>query len=216
MVQNSSARPPCWFCGNELDPATIERQGHLVPRRTTDGGPLWLIPCPACETPNGAERNAGGDFLLVPCVDPGIPGWVASLFDGPRTILRAHALTWWQKNEGRRRAFHSARPRPRPVDEPAGGESTPPRPRIEPETPPSPGPSPGVAVLLEHYRTLGLSLTATREEIVAAFRKQGARCHPDKVAHLDEEFQRLADRKFREIREAYEAILAEVGESGPS
>jgi DnaJ-domain-containing protein 1 len=92
----------------------------------------------------------------------------------------------------------------------------PPEARPEPEPPPPGRPGPAVAVLIEHYRTLGLSLTATRDEIAAAFRKLSVRCHPDKVAHLDEDFQRLAERKFRELRTAYESILAEIGESDAS
>jgi DnaJ-class molecular chaperone len=51
---------------------------------------------------------------------------------------------------------------------------------------------------------------ATREEIEAAFRRASRRCHPDLVAHLDEEFQRLAHEKFLRLKRAQE-ILAPPG-----
>ena len=70
------------------------------------------------------------------------------------------------------------------------------------------GPDGQAARLLEHYRRLDVPLTATEAEVMSAYRQLSQRCHPDKVAHLDEEFQKLADRKFRELREAFEAIVA--------
>jgi curved DNA-binding protein CbpA len=59
---------------------------------------------------------------------------------------------------------------------------------------------------------LGVRPTARREEIDAAFRTKALQCHPDKVAHLDPEFRALAERKFKELVAAYEAL---VGEPGP-
>ena len=35
--------------------------------------------------------------------------------------------------------------------------------------------------------------------------------HPDKVSHLGEEFQLLAEKKFKAINEAYEKIRIERG-----
>ena len=204
--------PVCWFCGKEIEDARIEAEGHLVPRKTSNGGPLWLVPCPRCETENGAERNAAGEFLLLPSVDPGISGWVAALFDGPRTALRARARVWWRENDERRRRFHAARSTPRrpstrdrPArEEPAREEPAEGPPPAE-EPPPAPPPS-DVASLLDHYRTLGLPLTATADDLATAFRSLSRKCHPDKVAHLDEEFQQLAERKFRRLRRAYELL----------
>jgi DnaJ like chaperone protein len=65
--------------------------------------------------------------------------------------------------------------------------------------------------MLAAYELLGIPLGATREEITRAYRKLSQRCHPDKVAHLDEEFQQLAERKFRRLHEAYVAILDDLG-----
>jgi curved DNA-binding protein CbpA len=35
------------------------------------------------------------------------------------------------------------------------------------------------------------------------------KCHPDRVADLDEEIRRTAERRFREIREAYERLVGD-------
>lgn len=53
---------------------------------------------------------------------------------------------------------------------------------------------------------LGVAPGASQEEIRAAYRREAARYHPDKVAHLGEEFREMAERRFREIQAAYEAL----------
>ncbi len=40
-----------------------------------------------------------------------------------------------------------------------------------------------------------------------SYRELSKRCHPDRVADLDEEIRKVAERRFREIRRAYERIL---------
>ena len=56
------------------------------------------------------------------------------------------------------------------------------------------------------YEILGVSPSASVEEIRHAYRLQAGRYHPDKVAHLGEEFQQLAHRKFQDIQWAYEEL----------
>jgi preprotein translocase subunit Sec63 len=51
--------------------------------------------------------------------------------------------------------------------------------------------------------TLGFNGPATKEEIKAAYHRQLAKYHPDKVHHLGSEFQKIADQKTREIVTAY-------------
>ncbi len=53
------------------------------------------------------------------------------------------------------------------------------------------------------YRVLGLAPGASAEEIRQAYRELAAKYHPDKVQHLGEEFQRLAEQRFKEIQAAY-------------
>ena len=53
------------------------------------------------------------------------------------------------------------------------------------------------------HEILGVSPEATQEEIRAAYICLAKQYHPDKVAHLGKEFQELADKKFKEIQQAY-------------
>jgi DnaJ like chaperone protein len=53
------------------------------------------------------------------------------------------------------------------------------------------------------YAILGVARGASAEEIATAYREQMRRYHPDRVAHLGEELQRLAHRKTLDIQRAY-------------
>lgn len=54
------------------------------------------------------------------------------------------------------------------------------------------------------HDVLGVSPTASREEIVGAYRSLISQYHPDKVATLGEEFRELAERRAKEINAAYD------------
>ena len=56
------------------------------------------------------------------------------------------------------------------------------------------------------YQVLGLDRGAGQDEVRAAYRRLAAQYHPDKVAHLGEEFQRLAELKFKAIQAAYDQL----------
>ncbi len=47
---------------------------------------------------------------------------------------------------------------------------------------------------------------ADQTEIRQAYRRLAAQYHPDKVAHLGEDLRRLAEKKFKAIQAAYEAL----------
>lgn len=53
-------------------------------------------------------------------------------------------------------------------------------------------------------KILDLRGSVTRDDIKDRYRKLVARYHPDKVQHLGEEFQRLAEERMKEINEAYD------------
>jgi hypothetical protein len=58
------------------------------------------------------------------------------------------------------------------------------------------------------YTVLGVEKNASREEIKKAYRKLAGKYHPDRVNHLGEEFKVLAERRFKEIQEAYQDLMA--------
>ncbi len=59
------------------------------------------------------------------------------------------------------------------------------------------------------YRVLEITQDATDEEIKKAYRQMAVKFHPDKVAHLGEEFQKAAHEKFRKVNDAYESLKKE-------
>lgn len=55
-------------------------------------------------------------------------------------------------------------------------------------------------------RILGIPTNASISEIETGYRKQMALYHPDKVAHLGVELQRIAEKRTVEIHNAYEVL----------
>jgi len=56
------------------------------------------------------------------------------------------------------------------------------------------------------YTVLGVPPQATQKEIKTAYRQLANKYHPDKVQHLGEEFQKLAENRFKEIEAAYREL----------
>ncbi len=61
------------------------------------------------------------------------------------------------------------------------------------------------------YKILGVSASATEEEIKKAYREMAKKYHPDKVSHLGEDVKKAAEEKFMKVNETYETIKKERG-----
>jgi hypothetical protein len=62
---------------------------------------------------------------------------------------------------------------------------------------------------MDPYTLLDVSPSASAEEIKAAYKRAVGRYHPDKVAHLGQEFQELAHKKLLAIQQAYEILQSQ-------
>ncbi len=97
---------------------------------------------------------------------------------------------------GARRAAPRAPPPPPPPPPPE--DVTPPHgTRLPPAEPPAPPPK------RDAWAVLGIAPGTPKDEARRAFRTLVAQYHPDKVAHLAPEFHELAERRTREILEAW-------------
>lgn len=61
------------------------------------------------------------------------------------------------------------------------------------------------------YRVLEVSPNASDDEVRRAYRRMSMKHHPDKVAHLGAEFQKVATEKFQRVNAAYAAIKKSRG-----
>ena len=61
------------------------------------------------------------------------------------------------------------------------------------------------------YKVLEIEVNASDEEGKKAYRRLARKYHPDKVAHLGEEVQEAAKRKFQGLNESYERIKKSRG-----
>ncbi len=67
------------------------------------------------------------------------------------------------------------------------------------------------ASLRNAYKTLGISETATDDEVKKAYRKLSLENHPDMVSGKGNEYTEYATKRFTEIQNAYELIKKERG-----
>jgi len=61
------------------------------------------------------------------------------------------------------------------------------------------------------YKILETTPDVTDDEVKKAYRKMAAKFHPDKVHHLGNEFQKMAEEKFKSVNDAYQQIKKERG-----
>jgi len=57
------------------------------------------------------------------------------------------------------------------------------------------------------YKVLGIERGASPEAVKKAYRELAGKYHPDKFAHLGDDFQKTAEKRFKEIQEAYRTLM---------
>eukprot|EP00262_Sarcandra_glabra_P017291 TRINITY_DN5872_c0_g1_i1.p1 TRINITY_DN5872_c0_g1~~TRINITY_DN5872_c0_g1_i1.p1 ORF type:complete len:175 (-),score=19.52 TRINITY_DN5872_c0_g1_i1:249-773(-) len=60
---------------------------------------------------------------------------------------------------------------------------------------------------MDHYKVLGLSRNASKEELKEAFRKLALKFHPDKHSQSSRDVQEGASHRFKQVSEAYEVLI---------
>ncbi len=174
----------CPRCSRPYTSSEVAGVGILRPRRAAAGGPLVEFLCPGCHKklrliPHGEGRYA----------PPGKPP--------PRHVPPEERRPPWVTGE--------------PAD--ANRVHEVPEPELPPRDPASsPSDETDAAEgdermsIAEALEVLGIGATADEAAIDQAFRERSLTCHPDKVAHLDDEFQALAEQKFKRLRAAYDRL----------
>lgn len=76
-----------------------------------------------------------------------------------------------------------------------------------PKAPPPPPP----AAPTDPYATLGVTSSASDDEVEQAYRRRMSEYHPDRVANAAKEIRELADLRAREVNGAYEQIKRQRG-----
>lgn len=76
-------------------------------------------------------------------------------------------------------------------------------------TPKAPPPPP--AAPTDPYATLGVTSSASDDEVEQAYRRRMSEYHPDRVANAAKEIRELADLRAREVNGAYEQIKRQRG-----
>ena len=62
-----------------------------------------------------------------------------------------------------------------------------------------------------NYKILEIERSASDSDVKKAYRKIANKYHPDKVAHLGNEMQKLAEEKFKAVNDAYQQIKKDRG-----
>lgn len=186
----------CLFCGKAFSKKDLQDRGFIRSRKESEGGPYFLYKCTHCREEMHCYRGEGG-WTLSPREDAWSP------FEFFRRILEGYSpLRPGGEKAGARdqKARRGARPsssrekeegaRPRKEKPPLSRKDAPDR-------------------WHAFYQILGIDSSASREDVVTAFRTLSKKVHPDRFASYDKEFQRLANRKFIELKEAYDTLLKE-------
>ena len=202
----------CWFCSQAVSAARAEVEAVIEARSAEHGGPFRTMTCPACRTRCGALRNRRGAWLLYPLEGAAEPTLIDRIV--PRTS-RAHlqrSRAWWLRNAAHVERFRHVAPvvAPRAATSRDVG-APPPKPHGARRRAAAARPSRAKPAAPSGPRTiLGVGPEADLADVKRAWRAAVKRWHPDRIPTTDPVVVGEAVRRFKELRAAYEALVAEL------
>lgn len=195
----------CWSCGARIAPKEAEAESVIQARAARDGGPFRTFSCPSCRIRCGALRNRRGAWLLYPLEGGDEPTLLDRLVPRTSRAQLAKARRWWLENGLRVERF-----RREPADAMADEEPVRPPPRAErPRAAARPAAAPRAT---GPRAVLGVAADATLADIRRAWRAAARRWHPDRIPTTDVVVLAEAQRRFLEMRAAYDALVAELSD----
>ena len=199
----------CWSCRNAFSAAAVRKDGIIQSRKERHGGPFYSYECPKCKSENKCEPTCKGHFFASSPYRPSLADWLLEKL-GPAFLaddfLRISA--WFEREEDRRQflferdgdfRYSSWREKIRLFNVRRKKKKARESYSFQPEKTPPSIPSP--------YKILGVSPGASNTEIKKAFHRLIRKYHPDKAHHLGREKVKLAEKRFKELLEAYEKLV---------
>lgn len=200
--------PPtgCWSCGARIAARVAEAESVIQARSAAEGGPFRTLPCPACRTQCGALRNRRGAWMLYPLEGGEEPTLLDRIVPRTSRAQLEKARRWWLANGAAVERFRREPPgETREDDGPPRRRPQASRPRAAPRPAAKPRAGGPRAVL-------GVAADASLADVRRAWRAAARRWHPDRIPTTDVVVIAEAERRFLEMRAAYDALVAELSD----
>lgn len=194
----------CLFCRKTFTEKDLLKRGVIKSRSKSRGGPYFIYKCAHCREEMKCLRGDRGWILEAPHEEWGIFEFFRRVLEGSLPLLGI------EEGKGAR-VFGSSRASSTRGSPPRGGDSRKGEKKEEKDAKKRTVPPTGRVP--EQWRTfykiLEVDHSASREDVVRAFRSLSKKVHPDRFINCDKEFQRLAHQKFIELKKAYDTLLRE-------
>ncbi|HBP20237.1 MAG TPA: hypothetical protein DEA08_20915 [Planctomycetes bacterium] len=95
----------CWFCDAPIEREAVEREGHLVPRRRSEGGPYYHYRCESCLRRCRVEKNRAGALIVTPPPSVPLVDSIMATFDPDLKLELERKRDYATRRKGRREWF---------------------------------------------------------------------------------------------------------------